>query len=92
MDATVAERGQITGGQVEGPLAMDNAVDMGAARTKGLKGAVAGRANILVVPGLDAGNMLAKQLAVDMQDRAAKVGVGAQFGDDIGIFAVGDDV
>lgn len=56
----MAERGQITGGLVDGPLAMDNAVDIAAARTKGLKGRVAGRANILVVPGIDAGNMLAK--------------------------------
>ena len=52
----------ITGGLVDGPLAMDNAVDPSAARTKGLKGGVAGLANILVVPGIDAGNMLAKQL------------------------------
>lgn len=59
----MADRGQITGGLVDGPLAMDNAVDLGAATTKGLKGGVAGQANILVVPGLDAGNMLAKQLA-----------------------------
>ncbi|MDO9159840.1 MAG: bifunctional enoyl-CoA hydratase/phosphate acetyltransferase, partial [Burkholderiaceae bacterium] len=49
----MADRGQIRNGLVEGPLAMDNAVDLGAARTKGLKGRVAGRANILVVPGLD---------------------------------------
>ncbi len=59
----MAERGQITGGLVDGPLAMDNAVDLGAARTKGITSPVAGRANVLVVPGLDAGNMLAKQLA-----------------------------
>jgi phosphotransacetylase len=54
----MADRGQIAGGTVDGPLAMDNAVDLGAARTKGLKGEVAGQANILVVPGIDAGNML----------------------------------
>lgn len=59
----MAERGQIHGGLVDGPLAMDNAVDMGAARTKGIRGGVAGQANILVVPGIDAGNMLAKQLS-----------------------------
>ncbi|MEH7829343.1 bifunctional enoyl-CoA hydratase/phosphate acetyltransferase [Gemmobacter denitrificans] len=74
----MADRGQIRGGQVEGPLAMDNAVDMGAARTKGLKGAVAGRANILVVPGLDAGNMLAKQLAFISHAEGAGLVLGAK--------------
>ncbi|QYZ70017.1 bifunctional enoyl-CoA hydratase/phosphate acetyltransferase [Neotabrizicola shimadae] len=74
----MADRGQIRGGQVEGPLAMDNAVDMGAARTKGLKGGVAGRANILVVPGLDAGNMLAKQLAFVSHAEAAGLVLGAK--------------
>lgn len=58
----MAERGQITGGIVDGPLAMDNAVDLAAARTKGIRSEVAGQAEILVVPNLDAGNMLAKQL------------------------------
>jgi phosphotransacetylase/acyl dehydratase len=74
----MADRGQITGGQVEGPLAMDNAVDMGAARTKGLTGAVAGRANILVVPGLDAGNMLAKQLSFMSHAEGAGLVLGAK--------------
>jgi phosphate butyryltransferase len=74
----MADRGQIRGGQVEGPLAMDNAVDMGAARTKGLKGSVAGRANILVVPGLDAGNMLAKQLAFISHAEGAGLVLGAR--------------
>lgn len=74
----MADRGQITGGQVEGPLAMDNAVDMGAARTKGLKGGVAGRANILVVPGIDAGNMLAKQLAFISHAEGAGLVLGAK--------------
>lgn len=74
----MADRGQIRGGQVEGPLAMDNAVDMGAARTKGLKGGVAGRANILVVPGLDAGNMLAKQLAFISHAEGAGLVLGAK--------------
>lgn len=73
----MADRGQITGGQVDGPLAMDNAVDMGAAKTKGLKGGVAGRANILVVPGLDAGNMLAKQLAFISHAEGAGLVLGA---------------
>lgn len=74
----MADRGQITGGQVEGPLAMDNAVDIGAARTKGLKGNVAGRANILVVPGLDAGNMVAKQLAFISHAEGAGLVLGAK--------------
>ncbi|MDO5657903.1 MAG: bifunctional enoyl-CoA hydratase/phosphate acetyltransferase [Paracoccus sp. (in: a-proteobacteria)] len=73
----MAERGQITGGQVDGPLAMDNAVDLGAARTKGLRGEVAGRANILVVPGIDAGNMLAKQLAFISHAEGAGLVLGA---------------
>ncbi|MEM8630202.1 MAG: bifunctional enoyl-CoA hydratase/phosphate acetyltransferase [Pseudomonadota bacterium] len=60
--AKMSERGQITGGMVDGPLAMDNAVDMAAARTKGIHSEVAGRAEVLVVPNLDSGNMLAKQL------------------------------
>jgi phosphate butyryltransferase len=82
MDAALlskmADRGQIKGGQVEGPLAMDNAVDMAAARTKGLNGPVAGRANILVVPGLDAGNMLAKQLAFISHAEGAGLVLGAK--------------
>lgn len=74
----MAERGQITGGLLDGPLAMDNAVDIAAARTKGLKGRVAGKANILVVPGIDAGNMLAKQLAFVSNAESAGVVLGAR--------------
>ncbi len=58
----MADRGQITGGLVDGPLAMDNAVDLAAATTKGIHSLVAGRADILVAPNMEAGNMLAKQL------------------------------
>ena len=58
----MAERGQIRGALVDGPLAMDNAVSAAAARVKGLTGPVAGHAEVLIVPNLDAGNMLAKQL------------------------------
>jgi phosphate butyryltransferase len=58
----MAERGQIQGGLVDGPLAMDNAVDMEAAKTKGLASMVAGQADVLIAPNLEAGNMLAKQL------------------------------
>lgn len=58
----MADRGQITGGIVDGPLAFDNAVSVEAARTKHIRSAVAGLADILVVPNLEAGNMVAKQL------------------------------
>lgn len=58
----MADRGQITGGIVDGPLAMDNAVDADAALIKGIRSTVAGQAQILVAPNLDAGNMIAKQL------------------------------
>ena len=58
----MADRGQITGGLLDGPLAFDNAVSIAAARTKGIVSEVAGRADILVVPDLESGNMLAKQL------------------------------
>ncbi len=74
----MAERGQITGGLVDGPLAMDNAVDLAAARTKGLRSGVAGQANILVVPGIDAGNMLAKQLTFISHAESAGVVMGAK--------------
>ena len=59
----MAERGQIKGGVVDGPLAMDNAIDMEAARTKGITSLVAGHADILIVPNLESGNMLAKELS-----------------------------
>ena len=58
----MADRGQITGGLLDGPLAFDNAVSPEAARLKGIVSEVAGRADILVAPDLEAGNMLAKQL------------------------------
>ena len=74
----MAERGQITGGFVEGPLAMDNAVDPAAARTKGLRGEVAGHAQILVVPDIDAGNMLAKQLTFISHAEGAGLVLGAR--------------
>jgi phosphate butyryltransferase len=74
----MAERGQITGGVVDGPLALDNAVDLGAARVKGLTGLVAGRADILVAPNLEAGNMIAKELTFLAHAEAAGVVMGAQ--------------
>jgi len=58
----MSDRGQITGGNLDGPLAFDNAVSMEAVRIKGIKSTVAGNADILAVPDLESGNMLAKQL------------------------------
>jgi phosphate butyryltransferase len=74
----MAERGQIHGGLVDGPLAMDNAIDLGAARVKGIASRVAGHANILVVPNLDSGNMLAKQLTFIAHAEGAGVVLGAK--------------
>jgi phosphate acetyltransferase len=58
----MADRGQITGGILDGPLAFDNAISLEAARTKKINSPVAGKADVLLVPNLEAGNMLAKQL------------------------------
>jgi phosphate acetyltransferase len=74
----MAERGQITGGLLEGPLAFDNAIDPEAARIKGIKSPVAGRAQILVVPDLEAGNMLAKNLTFLAKADAAGIVLGAR--------------
>ncbi|MFO7746951.1 MAG: phosphate acetyltransferase, partial [Orrella sp.] len=74
----MAERGQITAGILDGPLAMDNAISPRAAQMKGLTSAVAGRAQILVVPDLEAGNMLAKNLIFLAGADAAGVVVGAK--------------
>jgi phosphate acetyltransferase len=74
----MADRGQITGGLLDGPLAFDNAIDMEAARIKGIKSEVAGRAQILVVPDLEAGNMLAKNLAYFAKADSAGVVLGAR--------------
>jgi len=74
----MAERGQITGGELDGPLAFDNAIDPEAARIKGIKSAVAGRAQILVVPDLEAGNMLAKNLTFLAKADAAGLVLGAR--------------
>lgn len=73
----MADRGQITGGVVDGPLAMDNAIDIDAARTKGIVSAVAGQAEVLVVPNLEAGNMLAKNLTFVAHADAAGLVLGA---------------
>ncbi len=74
----MADRGQITGALIDGPLAMDNAIDAQAALVKGIVSPVAGHANVLIVPDLDAGNMLAKSLSFLGQAYAAGVVLGAK--------------
>jgi phosphate acetyltransferase len=74
----MAERGQITGGVLDGPLAFDNAIDPEAAEIKGIRSAVAGRAQILIVPDLEAGNMLAKNLTFMLKADAAGLVLGAR--------------
>ena len=74
----MAERGQITGAILDGPLAFDNAISPQAAEIKGIKSAVAGHAQILVVPDLEAGNMLAKNLTFLSNADAAGIVLGAR--------------
>ena len=74
----MGERGQITGAILDGPLAFDNAIDVQAAKIKGIKSDVAGRAQILVVPDLEAGNMLAKNLVYLAKADAAGLVLGAR--------------
>jgi phosphate acetyltransferase len=74
----MADRGQITGGILDGPLAFDNAVDPEAAKIKGITSAVAGHAQILVVPDLEAGNMLAKNLTFLAKADTAGIVLGAR--------------
>ena len=74
----MADRGQIQGGILDGPLAFDNAVSMKAAAIKHIVSPVAGQADILVVPDLEAGNMLAKQLEYLAEAEAAGVVLGAR--------------
>jgi len=74
----MAERGQITGGILEGPLAFDNAINARAARTKGIRSEVAGDPDILLVPDLEAGNILAKQLTFLAHADSAGLVVGAR--------------
>jgi phosphate acetyltransferase len=74
----MAERGQITGGVLDGPLAFDNAVSPDAAAAKGIVSPVAGCADILVVPDIEAGNMLAKQLEYLGGAEGAGIVVGAR--------------
>lgn len=74
----MADRGQITGGVVDGPLAFDNAVSEEAAQIKAIASPVAGRADILVVPDLEAGNMLVKQLGYLAEAQGAGIVLGAR--------------
>ena len=74
----MAERGQITGGLLDGPLAFDNAISKEAARTKGIKSDVAGDPDILVAPDLEAGNILAKQLSFLAKADSAGIVLGAR--------------
>ena len=74
----MADRGQITGGLLDGPLAMDNAISAEAAAVKGIRSEVAGDPDVLLVPDLEAGNILAKQLTFLANAEAAGVVVGAR--------------
>ena len=74
----MADRGQITGGILDGPLALDNAIDLAAARIKKIDSPVAGQADVLVVPDLEAGNMLAKSLSFMANADAAGIVLGAR--------------
>ena len=74
----MAERGQIKGGILDGPLAFDNAISKQAADTKGIKSAVAGDPDILLVPDLEAGNILAKQLSFLANADSAGLVLGAK--------------
>ena len=74
----MADRGQITGALLDGPLAFDNAISLEAAKTKGIDSPVAGRANIVLVPDLEAGNMLAKNLTFMSKADAAGIVLGAR--------------
>jgi phosphate acetyltransferase len=74
----MVDRKQITGALVDGPLALDNAIDLKAARIKGIDSPVAGRANVLLVPDLESGNMLAKSLSFLAGADAAGIVLGAR--------------
>lgn len=74
----MADRGQITGGELDGPLAFDNAISSEAAEIKGIHSKVAGQAQILIVPDLEAGNMLAKNLTFLSNADAAGIVLGAR--------------
>jgi phosphate butyryltransferase len=74
----MAERGQIRGGLVDGPLALDNAISLKAAQMKGIESRVAGYVDILITPDVESGNILAKALSYFAKSRMAAVVVGAK--------------
>ncbi len=74
----MADRGQITGGLLDGPLAFDNAISKEAAKIKGITSEVAGDPDILLAPDLEAGNMLAKQLSFLANADSAGLVLGAR--------------
>jgi phosphate acetyltransferase len=74
----MADRGQITGALIDGPLAFDNAIDQAAVSQKQINSPVAGRANILIVPDLEAGNILAKSLSFMAHAEVAGIAMGAR--------------
>ncbi|NLH82951.1 MAG: bifunctional enoyl-CoA hydratase/phosphate acetyltransferase [Phyllobacteriaceae bacterium] len=74
----MAERGQIRGGIVDGPLAMDNAIDADAAESKGIVSLVAGHADVLIAPNLESGNMLAKELVFLASAETSGLVIGAK--------------
>jgi phosphate acetyltransferase len=74
----MADRGQITGAILDGPLALDNAISLEAAQIKKIDSPVAGRANVLIVPDLEAGNLLAKSLTFLADADAAGIVLGAR--------------
>ena len=74
----MADRGQITGAIVDGPLALDNAISLESVKIKKIESEVAGRANVLIVPDLEAGNMLAKSLSFLASADAAGIVLGAR--------------
>ncbi len=76
--AKMAERGQIVGGLVDGPLAFDNAISAEAAKSKDIVSSVAGVADVLIVPNIEAGNMMAKQLAYLGNAQSAGIVMGAR--------------
>ena len=76
--AKMAERGQLNGGLIDGPLALDNAISPEAASIKGIKSEVAGHADILIVPDIEAGNVLAKAITYFAKGGMAGVVYGAR--------------
>ena len=74
----MADRGEITGGLIDGPLSFDSAISPAAARAKGLRSAVAGQANVLVVPNIEVGDMLAKQMSFMAGAVVAEIVLGGQ--------------